>query len=57
MGPASNKVIEILNKLSEINSRKMRNSKTFCRSWRNFLYLIEFSKNKNKEPKQKKKEN
>ncbi len=37
-GPTSNEVTEILMKLLEINSQKMRNFKTFYRTWRNFLY-------------------
>ncbi len=56
MGPTSSEVIEILIKLSEINSRKIRNFEN--RSWRNSLYYYRnFEKNINKKPKQKKKKN
>ncbi len=45
MDLTSNEVIEILIKLAEINSRKMRNFKTFYHNSRNFLcYYRNFKK-------------
>ncbi len=55
MDPTSNKVIEILTKLEEINSRKMRNFKTFYHSWRNPLYYYKnFEKKLNTKTKEEK---
>ncbi len=52
MGPTSNEVIEILIKLLKINSRKMRNFKTFYRSLKNVLYYKNFeTKTKQKKKK------
>ncbi len=49
MSPTSNQVIEILIKLSEINSRKMRNLKKFYRSRKTFLYYEHFEEEKTKQ--------